>query len=64
MSLSEATLASVKITYNTAQNVSDEILGGTIKFCRETGYKQNIVMFTFFWSAFLLNAQVELNDNG
>lgn len=61
MSLSEA--PSIKITFNTAQDISDEILGGTIQFCRETGYKQNIVMLTFFWSAFLLNSQSELNEH-
>lgn len=61
MSLSEA--PSIKITYNTAQDISDEILGGTIQFCRETGYKQNIMMLTFFWSSFLLAAKNELNEH-
>ncbi len=61
MSLSEA--PSVKITYSTPQDISDEILGGTIQFCRETGYKQNIMLLTFFWSAFLLNAKNELNEH-
>lgn len=61
MSISES--PSIKITFSTAQEISDEILGGTIQFCRETGYKQNIPMLTFFWSAFLLNARNELDKN-
>ena len=61
MSLSEAPV--VKITYNTAQDISDEILGGTIQFCRETGFKQNIMMLTFFWSAFLLAGKSELDEH-
>lgn len=61
MSLSEAPV--VKITYNTAQDISDEILGGTIQFCRETGFKQNIMMLTFFWSAFLLSGKSELDEH-
>ncbi|MBE6701026.1 MAG: zinc ribbon domain-containing protein [Ruminococcaceae bacterium] len=60
MSLSEE--PAIKIKYDTAQNISDEILGGTIKFCRETGYKQNITMLTLFWTAFLVSAQNELNE--
>lgn len=62
MSLSEA--PSVKIKYNTPQEVSDEILGGAIQFCRETGYKQNVMMLTFFWSAFLFTARNPLEENG
>ena len=54
----------VKIRYNTAQDISNEILGGAIQFCRETGYKQNAMMLTFFWSAFLLSAKNELDENG
>lgn len=61
MSLSEA--PSIQITFNTAQEISDEILGGTIQFCRETGYKQNVAMFTFLWSAFLLSSKDELIEN-
>ncbi len=62
MSLSEA--PTVKITYNTAQDVSDEILGGVIQYCRATGYKQNTTMLTFFWSAFLLSIKETLDENG
>lgn len=62
MSLSEA--PSIKITCDTAQDISDEILGGVIKFCRQTGYKQNMMMLTFFWSAFLLSAKKTLDENG
>lgn len=51
---------SVKITYLTSQEISDEILGGTIQFCRETGYKPNITMITFFWTAFLFSESKEL----
>ena len=61
MSLSEAPVE--RITYNIAQDISDEILGGTIKFCRETGFKQNIKMLTFFWSAFLLAGKSELDEH-
>lgn len=61
MSLSEAPV--VKITYNTAQEISDEILGGAIQFCRETGFKQNIMMLTFFWTAFLLAGRSELEEH-
>jgi len=62
MSLSEA--PSIQITYNTAQDVSDEILGGTIQFCREAGYKQTIAKLTFLWSALLLSSKEELVQNG
>ena len=62
MSLSEA--PSIQITYNTAQDVSDEILGGTIQFCREAGYKQTIVKLTFLWAALLLSSKEELVQNG
>ena len=62
MSLSEA--PSVKITYSTPQDISDEILGGVIQFCRDTGYKQNMIMITFYWSAFLLSAKKILDENG
>lgn len=61
MSLSNA--PSMKITSVKAQEIADEILGGTIHFCRETGYKQSITMFTFFWSAFLVAAQKELDED-
>ena len=62
MSLSEA--PSVKITYSTPQDVSDEILGGVIHFCRDTGYKQTMMMLTFFWSSFLLSSKKSLDENG
>ena len=62
MSLSEA--PSIQITYNTAQDVSDEILGGTIQFCREAGYKQTIAKLTFLWAALLLSSKEELVQNG
>ena len=62
MSLSEA--PSVKITYHTAQDISDEILGGVIQYCRETGYKQNMMMLTFFWSAFLFSSSKQIEENG
>lgn len=55
---------SVKITSATPQDISDEILGGTLAFCKETGYRQNIMMFTFFWSAFLLSVKKELEEHG
>lgn len=61
MSLSEA--SPVQITFSTAQDISDEILGGTIQFCKETGYRQNIKMLTFFWSAFLFAAKEELEEH-
>ena len=51
MSLSEAPKA--KITFHTAQDISDEILGAAFHFCNETGYQQNIMVLTFFWAAFL-----------
>ncbi len=62
MSLSEA--PSIQITYNTSQDVSDEILGGTIQFCREAGYKQTIAKLTFLWAALLLSSKEELVQNG
>lgn len=62
MSLSEA--PSAKITYNTANIISDEILGGTVTFCRETGYRPNIMMYTFFWCGFLFCAKEQLNEYG
>ena len=62
MSLSE--MPPVKITYGTIQDISDEILGGVIRFCRESGYRQNIMMLTFFWSAFLLASKEQLEENG
>ena len=51
MSLSEA--PKVKITFHTAPDISDEILGAAFHFCNETGYQQNIMVLTFFWAAFL-----------
>lgn len=63
MSLSMEPELPVKITFQTAKDISDEILGGTLKFCQETGYKQNIIMFTFFWSVFLLYSKKELEEN-
>lgn len=62
MSLSEA--PAVKITYNTAQDISDEILGSAIQFCRNTAYKQNLLMLTYFWTAFLFSVQEEIVENG
>ena len=62
MSLSEA--PSVKITFSTAQDISDELLGGTISFCKETGYKQNIMMLTFLWAGFLLSSRSQLDEHG
>lgn len=61
MSLSAA--PSVQITFRTAQDISDEILGGVIQFCRKNGYKQNTTLLTFFWSAFLLSAKEDLEKN-
>lgn len=61
MSLSEA--PSVKITFSTAQDISDELLGGTISFCKETGYKQNIMMLTFLWAGFLLSSRSQLDEH-
>ena len=60
MSLSE--MPSVKITYKTAQEISDEILGGTITFCKDSGYRHNIMMYTLFWSSFLFSAKNTLNE--
>ena len=62
MSLSEA--PSVNIKYNTAQDISDEIMGATIQFCRGLKYKQNIIMLSFFWAAFLLSSKDELEEQG
>ena len=62
MSLSEA--PAVKIKYSTPQDVSDEVLGGVIHFCRDTGYKQTMMMLTFFWSSFLLSSKKTLDENG
>ena len=62
MSLSEA--PSVKITFSTPQDISDEILGGTIRFCEDTGYKQNVMMLTFLWSGFLLSLRKQLDEHG
>lgn len=50
----------VKVTYSTDQDISDEILGGTICFFNQTGYKETIPMFTFFWTAFLYSVKNEL----
>ena len=61
MSLSEA--PSVKITFSTSQDISDEILGGTIRFCEDTGYKQNIMVLTFLWSGFLLSSRKQLDEH-
>lgn len=61
MSLSEA--PSVKITINTPRDVSDELLGGTISFCEEVGYKQNIMIITFLWSGFLLSSRSQLDEH-
>ena len=60
MSLSE--IPPVKITVDTSQDISDEILGGTMSFCKETGYKQNIMMLTFLWSGFLLSSRSQLDE--
>lgn len=51
------------ITFFTPQTISDEILGATIRFCRETGYKQNILLFTFFWDAFLFYNKGQLDEH-
>lgn len=64
MSISSSDPLTAKITYLTAQIISDEILGGTIKFCRETGYKQTAKMLAFLWSGFLLSAKEELDEHG
>ena len=63
MSMSPSDPLTAKITYLTAQTISDEILGGTIKFCRETGYKQTAKMLAFLWSGFLLSAKEELDEH-
>ena len=62
MSLSEA--PPVKITFSTSQDISDEVLGGAVSFCKETGYKQNIIMLTFLWSGFLLSSKSQLDEHG
>ena len=61
MSLSE--ISPIQITFSTAQEISDEILGGAIQFCRESGLIQNITTLTLLWSAFLLSSQEELVEN-
>ena len=61
MSLSET--PPVKTTLSTYRDISDEILGGTVSFCRETGYKQNIIMLTFLWSGFLLSSRAQLDEH-
>ena len=61
MSLSEKPV--VNITFDTAQEISDEIMGGTIKFCVKYGYKQDLMVLTLFWSAFLFSAKEELVEN-
>jgi len=62
MSLSEA--PSVNIRYNTAQDISDEIMGASIQFFRGLNYKQNIIMLSFFWAAFLYSSKDELEEHG
>ena len=61
MSLSDA--PPVKITYLTATDISDEVLGGTVRFCEDTGYKQNVMMLTFLWSGFLLSSRAQLDEH-
>lgn len=61
MSLSEA--PKPKITFFTPQTISDEILGAAIRFCRETGHKQNILLLTFFWNTFLFYSKNELDEH-
>ena len=60
MSLSISEESPVKISYNTAQDISDEILGGAIRFCKDADFKMNIKMLTFFWSAFLASSSEEI----
>lgn len=64
MRMSLSKIPPVKITSNTAQEVSDEILGGAIQLCKEASYKQNMQMLTFFWVAFLLANKKILDENG
>ena len=54
----------VKITFSTAQDISDEILGGAIQFCKETGCVKNTKAITFLWSAFLFSAKDAVCENG
>ena len=61
MSLSEAPKA--KITFHTAPDISDEILGAAFHFCNETGYQQNIMVLTFFWAAFLHVTKSQLSEH-
>ena len=63
MSLSLSDIPPVKITSSTAQDISDEILGGAIHFCRETGCRQSIMTLTLFWSAFLFSARDVLEEH-
>lgn len=44
----------------TAQDISDEILGGAIRFCQEANFKLNVKMLTFLWSALLVSAKEEI----
>ena len=55
-------LSAINETNYTPKEISDEILAKTVVFCKETGYRQNAVMITFFWSAFLYCAKNYLDD--
>lgn len=61
MSLSDAPVVTVML--RTPYDIADEILGGTVSFCRETGYEQNIRMLTFLWSGFLLSSRDQLDEH-
>lgn len=61
MSISE--IPPVKITFTTPQDISDEILGGTLSFCKEIGYKPNIIMLTYFWAGLLLSLKDQLYEH-
>lgn len=50
----------VKITFNTAQDISNEILGASIQFCDDLKYPQNFAMTTYFWAAFFSLSAREL----
>ena len=52
-----------RITISTPKTISDELLGGTISFCEETGYKQNVIIITFLWLGFLLSSKSQLSED-
>lgn len=52
---------SPEITHDSAQYVSDIIFDSALRFCREGGYEQNIMLLSFFWSGLLFSVQDEFS---